>query len=511
MISLPRIAFFAVSITLLSLSSSAPSIFPPHAKDIGSVIAKFISFTFRSSHPPALQQRNHAPIEGSEHQKDLRHISISQVALDTARSPRLPWPLLSALPKHSVFAPILQLRSGLSGHYTALLTPTSHQFTFDPCTESSDCLEPRECIQIDQEGAMRPCNGGLDCRCAPEEFVQCEDTDDCSQAPFTEVCAFTESIPQSCFSREIVEDDPEVYTIVPPMGGFNLDPCVDDESCREPRNCQFEDGNSIAPCAGRDECVCVVPAPCETDDNCVLGEICVAVLPGNMRGCVSASAVSAAAEDTSMLSDDGLNFDPCRQDSNCAGARFCADLLMAQPTDISAPKCTDVSLRCVCSPENLVPCQGSAECTPGEVCSNFVGVSQAICVSEDVVENNEAISQISEETSEAICVDAEALSDISREDLVFSEHAVGRVVCDSHGSCATRGHIVVYEGRAMMMGTYCGIVGCQKRVMYVNSPKYSRRKRIRSRTVGLEYTVFAARWETKVEEQVLTAAVKIGL
>lgn len=112
---------------------------------------------------------------------------------------------------------------------------------------------------------------------------------------------------------------------------------------------------------------------------------------------------------------------------------------------------------------------------------------------------------------EAVCIDANALKHLKSGDLVFKKHAWASVLCDSSGSCATRGHIVVYNGTSMMMKSYCLMVGCNQSLKYVNSPRYRRGVRIKSKSEGLEFTAFAARYETLAEETVLSAAIRIGL
>ena len=63
----------------------------------------------------------------------------------------------------------------------------------------------------------------------------------------------------------------------------------------------------------------------------------------------------------------------------------------------------------------------------------------------------------------------------------------------------------------MMMKKYCERAGCEERVMEVNSLRYKKGMRVASKTDGLEYTVFAARYETRAEEAVLATAVRMGL
>lgn len=114
-------------------------------------------------------------------------------------------------------------------------------------------------------------------------------------------------------------------------------------------------------------------------------------------------------------------------------------------------------------------------------------------------------------TEEEVCIDAEALRHLDARDLVFTKPSIARVLCDSNRSCSTPGHVVVFTGKAMMMKTYCEMVGCTEERMHVNSPRLSRRVRIPSNTRQLEYTGFAARYGTRAEEAFLATAVRIGL
>ena len=69
----------------------------------------------------------------------------------------------------------------------------------------------------------------------------------------------------------------------------------------------------------------------------------------------------------------------------------------------------------------------------------------------------------------------------------------------------------MYLGSAMMMKRYCTLVHCEKRIMKVNSPKLQTGLRVSSKTEDLEYTAFAARYETRAEELILSTAVHIGM
>lgn len=109
------------------------------------------------------------------------------------------------------------------------------------------------------------------------------------------------------------------------------------------------------------------------------------------------------------------------------------------------------------------------------------------------------------------CVDARALAHLGAGELVYGSHVKARVLCDATGSCATPGHVVVFKGETMMMRRYCEKVGCENDVIDVNSPTYRKALRVASRTGGLEYTTFSARYESSIEESVIRLAVRAGL
>lgn len=218
---------------------------------------------------------------------------------------------------------------------------------------------------------------------------------------------------------------------------------------------------------------------------------------------------------------------------------------------------------CKCYPVSVSPCQNNTACVAGEICRVEARTGAKICISKRALEDqpslagsgkgsptpsvrptvpggNPAIPNPSvlpqqtgeattagdspseepspsgddsgnQEGSAAVCIDAKALDHLDRKDLVFDQHAIANVLCDASGSCATRGHIVMFQGKAMMMQRYCDIVECVTREMEVNSPRYRRRLVVKSKTAGLVYTAFAARYETGAEELALKLAVKAGL
>eukprot|EP00177_Eucheuma_denticulatum_P003138 GFKZ01005659.1.p1 GENE.GFKZ01005659.1~~GFKZ01005659.1.p1 ORF type:complete len:377 (-),score=56.00 GFKZ01005659.1:213-1343(-) len=256
----------------------------------------------------------------------------------------------------------------------------------------------------------------------------------------------------------------------------------------------------------------------------------------------------------------GLTLDPCSTDDDCQGSRVCG---------LDGELCNGQS-GCQCIPTTDPTCESDADCVDGESCAE--GDDESFCVSDEFLEssaesvvNNESDESSSNDSSgtddddddsnngedvdggdsegddddeeednpssdsdtpsiivgegtgdqedepSAVCIDVEALSHLSADDLVFSSHSLSSVLCDEFGSCATRGHIVTYRGKAMMMATYCKLVECERKKILVNSPRYKMGRRISSKTKDLEYTAFAARYETRVEEKFLKTAVHLGL
>lgn len=155
----------------------------------------------------------------------------------------------------------------------------------------------------------------------------------------------------------------------------------------------------------------------------------------------------------------------------------------------------------------ILTCADSSDCDEDNTrCAKFEDDNRdvGVCIDEQVVD--------ADELETVVCVDAEALQHLSRRELVYEEHRRSKVLCDLQGSCATAGHMVRYEGTAMMMKSYCTLVGgCEEKVAWVNSPRYRVGLVVRSKTEGLVYTAFAARYETRAEEALLSTAVHVGL
>lgn len=410
--------------------------------------------------------------------------------------------------------------------------------TFTFCADSSDCESGELCTSVDATA---------DTFCVSEELV--ENADELEEVG-------------SQGSNPPNPESPSVNTDCC-NDGFTFDRCTSSADCRGDRDC-LEDGMELPiSCTGNSfSCVCLPPGPllCLDSSVCEAGEVCSSVPGTVVTVCVSKDVVEnldgfeqvgpvrspmpptpmetpfMVPSDPVECCNDGFTLDTCATSANCRGDRNCLQGEERTP-------CTLDSEFCVCMPPEFVSCTASMDCEAGEVCSLEPG-GTPVCISEEVVESMVGFDEVgpvslgaptddplptgeladdpsvtsmptedppTNDVASAICIDAEALSHLPREGLVFKEHAIGRVLCDGAGSCATGGHIVVFGGQAMMMRTYCELVKCERRDMYVNSPRYRRGTRVKSRTEGLEYTAFAARWETRMEERVLAAAVRAWL
>lgn len=123
-----------------------------------------------------------------------------------------------------------------------------------------------------------------------------------------------------------------------------------------------------------------------------------------------------------------------------------------------------------------------------------------------------AATEVSTGGDDDVCIDARVVDTLPKTQHVYEQHRIASVLCDIQGSCATPGHMVVFEGRAMSMATYCRAQAqaCAKKVMHVNSPRYARALKLASNTKGLYFTAFAARHETMIEEIALRTVIHLG-
>lgn len=277
-------------------------------------------------------------------------------------------------------------------------------------------------------------------------------------------------------------------------------------------------------CSGSDSiCVCVPPAftDCTADSDCETGEECkrrfdipyvcidnelggqTPTDPGEppITRCTGSSTPPSGG-------GDGLGYEKCLSHDECADGRECYNL-------VEAACCSELnSETCVCVKPFPVFCQEDGECDSGEACLGNA-VNPPRCVSNRARDAfghaNVDGSGANGDGGDNTCIDAAALRHLAPHQLLLASHRHARVLCDPSGSCATPGHIVLFRGTPMMMRRYCSLVQCVEQVRLVNSPRWGRQLRVKSETSGLEYTAFAARWESRLEEHMLRTAINVGL
>lgn len=174
----------------------------------------------------------------------------------------------------------------------------------------------------------------------------------------------------------------------------------------------------------------------------------------------------------------------------------------------------EVECRCA-TPDDirLKECSADADCRQGEeICQTVAGVSGKRCVGSSPSDLTYGL--LPDYVPPEPCIAVEELEPHTHLKLVFKEHRRGSVLCDGSGSCASAGHIVQYDNEFMSMNSYCARHaegGCRKTVRMVNSPRMSRGLRVPSRTDKLQYTALSARYETPMEERLLTFVLRCGL
>lgn len=440
-------------------------------------------------------------------------------------------------------------------HPLPSLSASSRQgLTLDVCEKDSDCIGLRNCTKIDSDAIEQPCasfSTSFGCTCDMER--PCRNRLNCSKG---EICAelsdpFFGKFDPVCISAVAALDLPEWSPFNP---GLTMDSCRANKDCVGSRVCRLDEGDRKTRCQPSDKkCVCVPRKPnfCPTlgiSEGCELGERCGGVTgDGNVTPtCVSESALQSRKDVFTL--GGRLGFEACERKTDCAAGREC---VLGQDEGLDFCKgregCVCRSEREQCSKNGKI----TRDCLVGEVCVEVKGENATHCASqcrviEEVnflpVENDavlvcpsisplpqvgepleelpmasgeiEMVTQEPEvsEVEEGVCVDAELLGEWEESGrLVFDQHRWAHVMCDMSGSCATEGHMVRWNGRAMMMKRYCDLVGCTRKKLLVNSPRWERGVRVETRTEGLEFAAFAARYGSRIEEHVLRMAMGLGL
>lgn len=346
--------------------------------------------------------------------------------------------------------------------------------TFGPCSSVADCATGRDCFASENDQFLRCPSGADDCGCLPFELESCSEIGSsagcetsgeiCGRVGENNVCADPRVINSSTSTTAPQNTDTSTTTA---GTGLTMDFCQSDSNCASSRQCiQYEEESGFSPCDSTVAlCFCFPPDPkfCTSDSECDSGETCY-THEGNSL-CISkhAAKIMKDSNTSSTTSDDNNTADSGNTDSGSSGGTSSHSLVNAF------------------------------------INSNTTEIQPTIDPSESPIP--------------VVCIAATELAHLPPHKLLFPDHLHASVLCDKYGSCATPGHIVHYNGSPMMMRTYCGLLNneCERKITPVNSPRWSRKLRIHSKSPGLQYTAFAARYETNTEERLLQAAVRLGL
>lgn len=360
----------------------------------------------------------------------------------------------------------------------------------ESCRFDWECASPRRCNHITESGRYGECAGRRACRCEPLFDLRCAENDDCESG---EACAHIVGARTGpvCRALSAIAADP-LYELeepssisVPPAAsptsgaespvpgspGSRLlgEPCTDGADCTS-QLCRHVTENATE-CVGRPGCRCVpasATASCEQDSDCQSGELCTVVYD-QVRYLVPPFCFSAALV-------------RARPD-------IYVELASADVAPPASPTPAFTRLPPSASPSDSLP--PSVSSSPSLPPSSTDSISLG---------------------DENVCIHAAALSHLPSDSLVYPTHRRATVLCDADGSCATPGHLVIYNHSPMLMRNYCACCAiCSRRVAFVNSPRMRVALRVRSQTRGLLYTALAARFETVAEERLLRALVRVGL
>lgn len=390
--------------------------------------------------------------------------------------------------------------------------------TGDTCRFDTECLPPRRCQQI-YEHSYGGCAGRRACMCRQIFLTPCEYSDHCDD--HEEVCAnYVDAVSRAfCRSRADVGRDPLLYIVDDRFRAANSS----DEIVVNP----WVNGEARASVTPQPRGKRLIGEPCLMVSDCV-SAYCAHITEyfndcNQRRGCfcVNEWVQCTIEKNGSSLSTGGEV--GCREAELCVrlsdnasrwALHACRSRWAVEVADVRGiyqyerkPVVGNVSLE----EHNEEPSVSDGPSDQDEAQPSMEDAT---------LENNDGLpasdstplqtfdvgtSPLAEEkhSDPPLCVDA-ALLRRHQHTRIFAFDRRATVLCDGQGSCATAGHMVVWHGRAMMMSTYCAVVGeCTRSIREVNSPRMRRAVRVQTYTHGLEFTAFAASYATRVEEMVL--------
>ena len=431
--------------------------------------------------------------------------------------------------------------------------------TLSPCKKHADCTGDRYCYpsptpiryknyyetpESSPEPLAEPSKAECaekGCYCYPDEPAYCFDS---SQCEYGECCVPYVRKFRRCVSKTALDifglecyytDRRNNETHYRSIG----DACNDYSDCRH--LCGIRTGGEIDDSCPTNstECQCLPPRAfeqkwgysryCVTSSQCQCGENCYN-LPSHSTECYSENAAKKlnyfTVEET-YQKKKGFTYDSCTLDDHCAEDRKCLQTY----TGTDFVQCNG-RIPCNCVPSILQDCSKTSDCTAEPECCER---SSKTCMSATTLfplftecmqtrkplENPSpstnsspsipsATTSDSPEVVEDVCIAADSLRGFPREKLLFDQHQLAWVLCDSQLSCATAGHMVMFQGQSMMMKSYCDLVKCDRRISRVNSPKWERGLTINSNTEELQFLWFSARYATRTEQFLLSLFVRTG-
>ncbi|PXF40708.1 hypothetical protein BWQ96_09586 [Gracilariopsis chorda] len=344
-----------------------------------------------------------------------------------------------------------------AGTPTPSARPSDKKLNFERCSKSSECAGSRNCV-VAENGELIQCSISDTCFCLTENF-RCESTKDCDEG---ETC------------RGI---GPSLLCAISSLPGvqLNFEKCLATGDCKGPRTCaELRDGK-LELCRNANSCFCLTEKiSCTSSGMCDEGETCQQIEDGNVCAARTLSLGPLVDEPT-----------PCSEGGESLSIK---DLFGGESPCRSRSTPTPAS-----SIESPPKCTGENECSSEEECR---------------IDSNGAPRCI---RKKEVCISVHHLLHMNESEMTYSTHRLARVLCDEHNSCATAGHIVVYEAVPMMMSTYCNRVGCVQKIMHVNGVRYQRGRMVSSNSKGLMFSTFSARYNTGIEEKLLGVAIRIGL
>lgn len=190
--------------------------------------------------------------------------------------------------------------------------------------------------------------------------------------------------------------------------------------------------------------------------------------------------------------------DDCETDDDCKEPRTC------QSTENDGGVCIDAK---------YLLCLTSDECLENDRCVTAQGQDGPTRVCISCKGDIDEYSATAVDEGNCICIAIDSLKNFDKSSLVFDTRQRASVLCDEYENCATPGHMVIYKTEPMSMTTYCSqeTISCRRTVKFVNSPKMKLGLRVSSFKKDLEFTVFAAAKETRLEETVLRWVLSIGI